>query len=56
MAESALYSRTAYSSTTGRPRLSYSISGQQRHQVEVVLNLADFQRFLFEEAENPAVP
>lgn len=25
------------------------------HQVEVVLNLADFQRFLFEEAENPAL-
>lgn len=24
------------------------------HQVDVVLNLADFQRFLFEEAENPA--
>lgn len=27
----------------------------EAHQLEVVLNLADFQRFLFEDAENPAL-
>jgi len=36
-----------------------ALNMQQRwlaaHQVEVVLNLADFQRFLFQEAENPAL-
>jgi hypothetical protein len=39
----------------GPTALDLQQSWLSAHQVEVVLNLADFQRFLFEEAENPAL-
>lgn len=39
----------------GTTALAFQREWLTRHRVESVLNLADYQRFLFEEAENPAL-